>query len=221
MPVLTISREFGSQGSFIAEQAAQALGYHYVTKQTLGTILNQYGLVGFQREYETAPGFWDRFDTQRLEIVEMLNRVSRSLARHGNVVILGRGSFAILAGLAGVLHARIQAPLALRVERVMARDAIADHASALALVKETDRVRAAFIESFYGVHWNDARLFDVVIDTGKISPSLATDWLVAAMRALPPAAAAEASAALPADPVLDSVVAGELNTGFKRIERGG
>ena len=40
------------------------------------------------------------------------------MARHGNVVILGRSGYAILAGLADVLHVRLQAPLEDRIELV-------------------------------------------------------------------------------------------------------
>src|SRR5512135_3353328 len=108
MSVITISREFGSDGSYIAEKVAQALGYHFADKKTLEDVLTQYGFVEFDKEYDAARGLWARFDARTMDMINMLNRVIQAVARHGNVVILGRGSFAVLGGLADVLNVRIQ-----------------------------------------------------------------------------------------------------------------
>lgn len=185
MTVLTISREYGSDGRRIAEAAAQALGYHFVNKRTIEQILIQYGFVEFYKEYEEAPNIWDRLDPQKTQLIKMLNRVVRGVARHGNVVILGRGSFAVLADLADVLNVRIKAPLALRIKRVMQQQGIFSHEAAAALVAENDRLRGSFLETFYGLRWDAMQQFDLVVDTGKVAPSIATDWLVAAIKALP------------------------------------
>jgi cytidylate kinase len=185
MTVLTISRESGSNGRHIAEVVAQALGYHYVDKRTIESILSQYGFVEFDKEYEAAPSFWDRLDPHKTELIGMLNRVLRGLARHGNIVMLGRGSFAVLHDLTDVLNVRIKAPLPQRVKRVMEQRGIFNQDQAQAVVTESDRVRATFIETFYGVRGDSTGLFDIVIDTGKVAPDLAADWLIAAMRALP------------------------------------
>jgi cytidylate kinase len=185
MTVLTISRESGCDGRHIGQVVAQALGYHFADKRTIESVLIQYGFVEFDKEYEAAPGFWDRLDPHKTELIGMLNRVLRGLARHGHIVILGRGSFAVLHDLADVLNVRIKAPLPLRIKRVMQQRGIFNQDQAQAVVVENDRMRAAFIETFYGARWDSASMFDLVIDTGKVAPDLAADWLVAAMKALP------------------------------------
>ncbi len=38
MSVITIPRELGSEGSYIAEKVAQALGYHFADKKTLEEV---------------------------------------------------------------------------------------------------------------------------------------------------------------------------------------
>ncbi len=192
MSVLTISRETGSEGSYIAKKVAQALGYHYADKQTMEDVLLQYGFAEFDREYDAAPGFWARFDARTTQMISMLNRVIQAVARHGNVVILGRGSFAVLSGFTDVLNVRIQAPLSVRRARVMVQQQLNDPERAEAIVKEVDRVRSSFIESYYGVRWDAVTTFDVVIDTGKVPPDLATRWLIDAVGALPKSEAAEA-----------------------------
>lgn len=184
MAVITISRELGSAGSYIAERVAQTLGYHFVDKRTIEAVLTQYGFVEFEREYDSVTGFWARSDPRRTELVGMLNQVIQALACHGNVVILGRGSFAVLGGFEDVLNVRIKASLPVRIKRVMEQQKIAEPDRAEALVKEGDKVRATFIESFYKVRWDAASAFDVVIDTGKVSPELAATWLVEIVKAL-------------------------------------
>ncbi len=212
MSVMTISRELGSEGRYIAEKAAQTLGYHLVDKATMENVLVQYGFVEFEQEYDAAPGFWARFDSRRTQMVDMLNRVIQALARHGNTVILGRGGFAVLNGFADVLNVRIQAPLPIRVRRVMAQQKISEPEQAEAIVKENDKVRVAFVESFYNVRGDAASAFDVVIDTSKVSPELTASWLVDAVRGLPEQKAGEERIArvIQVEPVLASAVSSVL-----------
>jgi cytidylate kinase len=187
MAVITISREVGSQGDSIAKQIVQSLDYHLVDKDFIGRVLSQYGLVEFGKEYEALPGFWDRFNAQREKrrdlMVEMLNRVIKAVAQHGNVVILGRSGFAILGDFVDVLNIRIWAPLPVRVKRVMEQQHITAP-QAEGLIRENDQVRASFIQSFYGIQWQDIRHFDMIVNTNKISSYSAVLWLVEAARLL-------------------------------------
>ena len=85
MSVITISREFGSEGDAIARKVAQALDYHFVDQKFIGTILTQYGYVEFDKEFSSLPTFWERFDAQREKqrdvMANMLNQVIQ--AHHG------------------------------------------------------------------------------------------------------------------------------------------
>jgi cytidylate kinase len=188
MTVITISREFGSEGDVIAQQTSQRLGYHLVDQNFIGIILGQYGYVEFDKEYANLPTFWERFDAQREQqrdvMTKMLNQVIQAVAQHGNVVILGRSGFEVLAGYADVLHVRLQAPFALRAKRVMEQQRIPLE-QAEDVVKNNDKVRVAFVEEFYRVPWGSIHAFDLVINTGKISPDLATNWVIEAAKSLP------------------------------------
>jgi len=185
MSVMTISREFGSGGDVIARQVAQALNYHFVDQKFIGTILGQYGYVEFDTEFATLPTFWERFDAQREKnrdvMADMLNRVIRTVAHHGNVVILGRSGFAVLGEFADVLHVRLQAPFPIRVQRIMAEENISLE-QATSTVEKNDKVRVAFVEEFYRARWNVTHAFDIVINTGKVSPDLAVNWVVEAAK---------------------------------------
>lgn len=117
-----------------------------------------------------------------------------------------------MSGFADVLNVRIQAPLPIRRARVMTQQKLTEPEQAEAIIKEADRVRATFIESYYGVRWDAANAFDVVIDTGKVPPDLAVTWLADAVKAMPARKAGDArlTRALEEDLILASVVSDVL-----------
>jgi cytidylate kinase len=215
MAVITISRQFGSEGDTIAAKVAQSLGYRLVDKALIGSLLSQYGLVEFERDYDVLPGFRDRFSAQksqrRDQMVAMLNQIVRAVAQRGNVVIVGRSGFAVLQGFADVLNVRIQSPLPVRVGRVMAQQSIAAE-QAEAIVKDSDKARTIFVESFYKANWDAASAFDLVIDTSKAPPDLAATWLVEAEKALSKKAMDDkpTCSSIQVDPILAKAVADVL-----------
>lgn len=216
MSVITISREFGSEGDMIAHQVAQSLHYHFVDKKFIGNVLGQYGYVEFDKEYATLPTFWERFDAQREKqrdlMADMLNRVIQAVANHGNVVILGRVGFEVLGGYADVLHVRLQAPFSVRAKRIMSQ-----HETSLeeaeAIVKDSDKVRVTFVEEFYKVPWDSIHAFDMVINTGKVSPDLAANWIVDAVKSPLPSFEINkpTTASIVVDHILAKAVSEELN----------
>jgi cytidylate kinase len=189
MAVITVSRESGSGGTYIAEKAAEALGYHFADRNAAVAVMEEYGFSRYEEEYESRSGFrldYVRTGQERPDLkpmVDLLPQVSQALAQHGDVVILGRGSYAALGGLADVLNVRIQAPFGIRVKWFMDQENLAE-GEAQKLVRERDQVRAAFVRSWYGVPVNETSLFDLVIDTGKIPLDTAVDWLVESARML-------------------------------------
>jgi cytidylate kinase len=181
MTVITISRQFGSNGSLIAKQVAAVMGFHLADKHTMEDILRQYGMVQFERVFEEAPSFWDLFDEQYILTADMLDRTIKALAQHGDIVIVGRGSYAPLQGLADVLNVRIQAPLAMRIQRIAERYGVSP-LDAEARVRDEDKVRQGFIEKAYKVRSDDATPFDLVVDTGNLAPELSINLIVQAAR---------------------------------------
>src|SRR5262245_65428898 len=119
MAVITISRELGSGGVDIAQQVAKTLGYEFVDKRTTEGIFRQYGLTKFDDVYSSAPTFLDLLNADNLLLVSMANEIVEAMAKRGNIVILGRAGFAVLADYADVLHVRLQAIFSERLQRVM------------------------------------------------------------------------------------------------------
>ncbi len=185
-----------------------AFGVSLVDQAKIGKVLIQYGFVEFQHEYDSVPGFWARFDERRTEMMGMLDRVIQGVARYGNVVILGRGSYAVLKGYTDVLNVRVQSPPEVRAVRVMAQQGLANLDQAKATVRENDNMRANFINTFYNLPWDSAGAFDVVLNTEKITPEMAVNWLAEIVAALDQQDFSDkrTTAALKGDSVLDGVI---------------
>jgi len=212
MSVITVSRELGSQGDLIAAQVANRLGYQLVDKTTIEKVFIQFGYIDFKETYETV-GFWANFDPHRTEMVGFLNRVIAAMVHHNHLILVGRGGFALLKNYAEVLNVRIQAPFKQRAQHLLVSQQAASLALAEELVRESDRLRRDFVNAMYAERWDSVTAFDLVIDTGKISPALAVDWLEAAARQIELAQPKTGLSlqAMEIDPVLADSVASVLD----------
>ncbi len=167
MGVITISRQMGSEGTYIGKKLAKELGLKYVDKQQLGLIMREYGFSLFDEVYDSKPNFWERFDHERATTVDFLIQAMKAVAKSGNVVMLGRGGFGLFQDYADVLNVRIQAPFNLRVERKMQEHSL-KRLEGEALLQKFDQIRASFIESDLSFDANDASMYDIVFNTGVI-----------------------------------------------------
>lgn len=210
MAVITISRELGSGGSDIARQVALSLGSEFVDKHTADGIFRQYGLTRFDDLYSSAPGIFDLLNTNNLLLISMANEIIEAVAKRGNVVILGRAGFAVLADYADVLHVRIHAPFSERVQRVMAREGLTDLQAAEERVREDDHVHRRYVQRFYNKQWDDPSNFNLDLDMGSLSSDVAVQRIVEAASALEYKAFgkdAVTTAKIEVDPVLADAVA--------------
>ncbi|MCB9134513.1 MAG: cytidylate kinase-like family protein [Anaerolineales bacterium] len=182
MTVITISREYFGGGEPVGKRVTDELGYRLVTKQTVEKILRQYGLVQLD-ELQKSPGFWARVDASNLELISRLNTIILGFAQLDNMVIIGRGGFAVLREYANVLNVRIQAPFTVRVQRVMASQNLSE-TEAEKLVTQNDKARATFVKGFYDVDFYDTRPFQLVLDTHLVPVERASDWIVEVARNL-------------------------------------
>ena len=201
MAIITISSQAGAGGGEIGRRVAHALGYNFADKNTIEGIFRQYGITKFEDLYSSPPSFLDLFNHNNLLTIAMLNEIIEGLAQRDNIVIVGRGGFSVLSAYRGVLDVRLQAPLALRVERIKAREGLATTEEAEARVNEADETRRKFVQMFYNRHSDDSRNFDLVLDTGALSLATAVQQIVTACQGM--SVAVQKPADTPAaDPVL-------------------
>lgn len=184
MAVITITSELGSGGRDIAQQVAETLGYELVDKATTDAIFRQYGLTKFDDLYNSAPSFLDILNADNLLLVAMSNEIVEAVAKRGNVVIVGRTGFAVLGDYTDVLNVHIRAPLAERVQHVMASENLADLQAAEERVQEDDNVHRTYVQRFYNKHWEDPTNFHLDLDTSSIPSAAAVQQIVEAAKAL-------------------------------------
>ena len=114
--------------------------------------------------------------------LETMTGIIRELAARGDVVILGRGSQMILADMPRVLHVLCVAPRQTRAHRLAERDELGIE-EAMRRTVESDRARCAFFKKFWRVELEDPKLYDLSIDTSRLSYKIATDLVVGAAKA--------------------------------------
>ncbi|HMR48129.1 MAG TPA: cytidylate kinase-like family protein [Arachnia sp.] len=184
MGAITISRQLGSHGARIARGVAQKLGWPYADKGTINTVIKQYGLIHLDDLYgDKAPTFWDLFNQDSVWTIKWMNKTIQTIAAQGDVVILGRGGFAVLGDFVDVLDVFVKAPEDVRAQRIALRDNTTPE-EALSKIASDDKARAKFTKRLYSKDWADEDNHDLVIDTGEVSDEEAIDQIVEAYRAL-------------------------------------
>lgn len=132
-----------------------------------------------------------------------------SIAKSGNVVIIGRGSFVSLGKYEDVLDAMIYAPMRTRIKAIMEMRNITDPDKAEKYILHKEEVRQSFIEHTYDIKWNQIDNFDMVFNTGKLSTELVIDTIVMAGKNLESKVAgtdALLTSAIESDEILDNTV---------------
>ncbi|MEK6672221.1 MAG: cytidylate kinase-like family protein [Nitrospirota bacterium] len=107
----------------------------------------------------------------------LMKDVVTEFAQAGNAVVVVRGSQMILKDWPSVLHVLVIAPVETRIKAIMEQEGVS-RIVAERRVKENDEARAAFFENNFNVNWLDPILYDLVINTGRISKDPAVELIV-------------------------------------------
>lgn len=206
MAVLTVSRQYGSGGSDVAQRIATTLGWSLIDNEFLDRVAERAGMTRDRvaEQEERAPSLLDRIaralaltspdvvlagadlpPPAPVDAEQMLVRVTQSVigeaVQHGNVVLVGRGAQAHLAEREDALHVFVVSPRETRVEAVMARLGTS-RKEAEGAVDETDANRARYVKAHYGRIWGDPANYDLVVNTGYLGYDAAAAVAVAAAR---------------------------------------
>jgi len=180
MAIFTLSRQAGSLGTEIAQAVALRLQYEYLDKDKIEKALVERGLPMPEVEKfdEKKPPFWVSWQIQSRRFLHVIQAVVYDFARRGNTVIVGRGGQILLRGIPGVAHLRILAPFPDRVARVMEKEKV-DEKQAIRAIHRSDKDSEGFLRFFFEVDWEDPTLYDLVINTQRISTDTAVGMIAA------------------------------------------
>lgn len=174
MSIICITRELAAMGEETARALAEKSGYRYVEKVNIESRLAEYdiGPQEMEKYDEKRPGLWASLSESRERYLHFLKLVLFEEACQGDCIILGRGGGSILRGVPNVLSVRLIAPMDVRVARIKSVYSC-DDKSALQIIKRNDNDREGFHRVFFDVDWRDPPRYDLVLNTGKISPAKA------------------------------------------------
>ena len=171
MPVIAMTQEMGSLAKDVALQLADRMGLavmrYEVVDRVAGEMNLPKSLVGRLRVGKA--GFRERMTTDQRSIAMYTADELFALAEKGNVVLRGWGATALLRPVPHVVCVRITRSLARRVEWVMEHLGTDDAALAEAEVSRSDRARAARMNEQFDVTWGDPLLYDLVLNTDRVS----------------------------------------------------
>jgi cytidylate kinase len=103
------------------------------------------------------------------------------LAHVGRVIIAGRAAYLITRSLPGGFHVKLAASAEVRVERMM-RLLNCEAAAAAAHLRKTDRARRRFVRTRFGRDPDDAHLYDLVINTDRMTPGAVARIILEGLR---------------------------------------
>ncbi|NPA25915.1 MAG: cytidylate kinase-like family protein [Deltaproteobacteria bacterium] len=110
---------------------------------------------------------------------EMICKVISELSQRSNVIIVGRGGQCILNNQPGVINIRIIALMNDRIARLQVDNPDLSESEARKLIEEMDKRSREYIKFYFNADWDDPKLYDVVVNTSRLSDGRVLDCLAA------------------------------------------
>ncbi|MGV8057525.1 MAG: AAA family ATPase [Smithellaceae bacterium] len=180
--VITISREAGAGAGWIARIVAESLGMNLVGSELIHQVAESAHMSDkvIKSLDEKSISVLDSvissfFESRHIwpnEYLRHLSLVIHTLAKHGSVILLGRGANFILGDEA--FRCRIIAPQEMRIENVV-RDRRISHEEAKQYVVRYEANQNAFIRKYFNEDIADPKHYDVLINTKHLSIESAAD----------------------------------------------
>jgi len=157
--IVTISRQLGAGGKYIAEEVAKKLGFKIYDKKIVEEIADKAQMRKSQVETLDERGRHFVEECYRALMLDShflttstyfkhLSEVVLTVAQHGDAVIVGRGAHFILGGKTGV-RVRIISSMRTRIGRLMKEFNI-DEAKAAKMIKKNDTEKGSFVNVHFG-----------------------------------------------------------------------
>lgn len=189
--IITVGREHGSGGHYVAQLISEKLGIKLYDKEIVeGTATDN----GFTRELV------ERMDEKPVNfffsrrIGEYSNSLEENVAQRTfdfiraklitgeSFVVVGRCAEEVLKDEPNLIRVFISGDKADKLQRIMTTDGV-DEAKADEIIRTVDRRRKTY-HNYYSEHkWGDSRGYDVVMNTSRLGISGTADALIYYIRA--------------------------------------
>jgi len=169
MAIITISRQFCSNGDNICAKLSEKYGYKLVGRKILKEKMMEYGCPEsvILRYDGKKPSFFDNFSREKDEYLYYLKSAILSEATNGNCIIIGRGSFLVLKDIQNTVSIRILEPRKNRCERLLKKHPELNEKLAMKIVKKADWHQFGFHRSFFGFRFKDNFIYDAIFNSSN------------------------------------------------------
>jgi cytidylate kinase len=180
MPVIAMTQEMASLGKDVALGVAEKLGLqlvrHEVGDLVAGRMQVKKSLIRRIREGKASK--IERWSADEKTISIYTAEEVFDLAVKGNVLIRGWGATLLLRSVPHIPCIRVCAPLEVRVKRLMQRLETDDESLARHEIEVDDQARASRMGEHFNVTWGDATLYDLTLNTERVSIPSCVDEVV-------------------------------------------
>ena len=171
MPVIALTQEMGSLAKDVAQQLADELHLstlrHEVAEHVAQKMHVPRSLINRLREGNA--GTIERLRADRASLAVYSAEEVLETAARGDVVLRGWGATCLLHTVPHVVCVRVTRPMKQRVEWLMKNLDTDDAESAEAEIRRSDQAHAARMHEQFGVTWGDPLLYDIVLNTERLS----------------------------------------------------
>ncbi len=184
MTVIAMTQEMASLGKDVALGVAESLGLqlvrHEVGDMVAGRMQVKKSLI--RRIREGKAGKIEKWGADEKTISIFTAQEVFDLAVKGNVLIRGWGATLLLRSVPHIACVRVCAPTELRLKRLMERLETDDESLARREIEVDDAARSQRMGEHFNVTWGDATLYDLTLNTERISIPSCVDQVVALTR---------------------------------------
>ena len=197
MAAITITRDYASNSEKVASRLAEKLGWEYIGKDLVADIakelhISESDVESFLKDSQSRLlRFVDKYTCSLVQRVvdreygclddksyfETTKKLVEDVCEAGNAIILGWGGQCILQDRPNTLHVRLVKAEEQKIKAVMERYKV-ERAAARDLIGREENDRKSYIKHYFKKDWNDARLYDLIIDMAENSVEEAVDTII-------------------------------------------
>lgn len=184
MSLITITQSLGSGETGLAGRVAAELKIELFDDAKLREKALEIGVHtdDLASLEEKVPGFfYNFFSTIPASYRDYMEAVVYEVARKGEGVIIGHGSQILLQDFGCALHIFVHASRSSRVKNLMNQQDLTQ-ALAKKMIRENDNQKRGFLRYAYNLEWDDASLYDLVINIDKMGSRSAARLIIEAAR---------------------------------------
>ncbi|MEG1773240.1 MAG: cytidylate kinase-like family protein [Oscillospiraceae bacterium] len=190
LPVITVSRQYGSGGRYIAKMLASQLNIPYYDNELITLAAEQSGfdpklfecadrnasnsLLFSLSLYSGVTGTYNMPLGDRIFLIQ--SDIIRKVSDQGPCVIVGRCANYVLREHPNCVSVFLHAPIQKRVDRAVAFYSL-EPGRAKEEIARIDKKRSVYYANFSGEKWGDAANYDLSINTDRVGTDGAVEIL--------------------------------------------